>query len=276
VSELDAENNKRLLDTSRLLINIAADASIPELPKSPSRLRRAVGFASLAAFSFLASYFLPFGQFAYAMSSPPPTDEQTLGLYKPTDDASREVEDYINTHPLTLQLRADPAFTESRPHLKIPKVMRERNLTAGTLTGPNKILVPPFFWAEEGGKSSVSIFYLGSDLSGHQGIVHGGMLATLLDEGLARCCFPCLPNGVGVTANLNIDYRKPVPACQYAVLRARTVKVEGRKAWVEGHIESLPKNGEEPVVMVEAKALFIEPAFAKVSSLNPSICSLSG
>jgi len=203
------------------------------------------------------------------MSMPPPTDEQTLELYKPMDEESREVEEYICTHPLVRQLRADSTFTESRPHLKIPKVMRERNLTAGTLLGPNKIVVPLFFWAEEGGKSIVSVFYLGSDLSGHQGIVHGGMLATLLDEGLARCCFPLLPNGVAVTANLNVDYRKPVPADQYVVLRARTTKVEGRKAWVEGHIESLPKNGEEAVVMVEAKALFIEPSFAKVSFALP-------
>jgi acyl-coenzyme A thioesterase PaaI-like protein len=231
-------------------------------------LCRFIGFASLAAFSFLVPFFvLPFGSFFYAMALQPPTDEESLKLYEPTDDEAQEVEDYINAHPLTLQLRADPAFTESRPHMKIPKVMRERSLTAGTLAGANKIVVPPYFWCEDGDKAAISIFYLGSDLSGHPGVVHGGLLATILDEGLARCCFPSLPNGIGVTANLNIDYRKPMPTSGYAVLRARVIKVEGRKAWVEGHIESLPKNGEEPVVMVEAKALFIEPLYVKVSFL---------
>jgi len=183
---------------------------------------------------------------------PPPTDEQTLELYKPTDEESERSRNIICTHPLVRQLRADSTFTESRPHLKIPKVIRERNLTAGTLLVQTKSLFHRFS-GREGGKSIVSVFYLGSDLSGHQGIVHGGMLATLLDEGLARWLLPTLPNGVAVTANLNVDYRKPVPADQYVVLRARTTKVEGRKAWVEGHIESLPKNGEEAVVMVEAK-----------------------
>lgn len=198
------------------------------------------------------------------MAQPIPTNEETLDLFNPPDEFSREVDNFIKTHPLAEELRQNPAFTESRPHLKIPEDLRARNLTGGTLAGPDKIVVPPYVWSEEGGKSMVSIFYLGSDVSGHPGIVHGGMLATLLDEGLARCCFPALPNGVGVTANLNIDYRRPAPANSYMVLRAETVKVEGRKAWVEGRIETLPEEGKEPEVLVEAKALFIEPKYAKV------------
>jgi acyl-coenzyme A thioesterase PaaI-like protein len=112
----------------------------------------------------------------------------------------------------------------------------------------------------------VSLMYLGSDVCGHPGIVHGGLLATILDEGLANCCFPALPNKVAVTANLNIDYRAPAMANNYVALRAETVKVEGRKAWVEGRIETLPLDGKDPVVLVEAKALFIEPKQAAVSA----------
>lgn len=202
------------------------------------------------------------------MAAPMPTDEDTLSTFIPPDAHSQEVDDYIRNHPLAVFLRENPAFTESRPHMKIPEYMRERNLTAGTLAGPNRIVVPPHAFCEEGGKSMISIFYLGSDVCGHPGIVHGGLLATLLDEGLARCCFPALPNKVGVTANLNIDYRRPAMADAYHVLKAETVKVEGRKAWVEGRIETLPKDGQEPVVLVEAKALFIEPRQAAVCSLS--------
>lgn len=75
-----------------------------------------------------------------------------------------------------------------------------------------------------------------------------------------------------MTANLNIDYRRPAPAGSFFVLRAVTVKVEGRKAWVEGRIETLPLAGGgggevdgEPVLVVEARALFIEPRHAAVS-----------
>lgn len=121
--------------------------------------------------------------------------------------------------------------------------------------------MPPLTFHTRDGSELVSLQHLGPALCGHPGIVHGGLLATLLDEGLARCCFPALPNKVGVTASLKIDYRKPCMANQYVVLRAETTKVEGRKAWVKGRLETLvdEDSGEEPMVLVEAEALFIEP-----------------
>ncbi|TAQ89007.1 hypothetical protein B7494_g2681 [Chlorociboria aeruginascens] len=169
----------------------------------------------------------------------PPSDEETLLMFTPEDDISREIEEFIQNHPLAVEMRLKPEFSESRPHLKIPQSQRNHNLTGGTLLGPGRVVVPPFTWSEKGGKSIVAISYLGTDLCGHVGIVHGGFLATMLDEGLARCCFAALPNKIGMTANLNINYRSPTPAGTFVVLRAKTVKVEGRKAWVEGHIETL-------------------------------------
>lgn len=106
--------------------------------------------------------------------------------------------------------------------------------------------------------------YLGTDLCGHVGIVHGGLLATLLDEGLARCGFAALPNKIGVTASLTINYKKPTPAGSFVVLKAETVKVEGRKVWVKGRIELLGETEEPGQVLVEAEGLFIEPKYAKV------------
>jgi 3'-phosphoadenosine 5'-phosphosulfate synthase len=194
----------------------------------------------------------------------PPTDAETLTMYTPDDDISREIEDFVNNHPLVQELRSKSQYSESRPHLKIPESQRSHNLTGGTLMGPGRVVVPPFTWTEQGGKSLVQIQYLGSDLCGHPGIVHGGLLATICDEGLARCCFGALPNKIGMTANLNINYRSPAPAGAFVVLRAETTKVEGRKAWVEGRLETLVGEGETPVVLVEASALFIEPRQAAV------------
>ncbi|PYH89108.1 Thioesterase/thiol ester dehydrase-isomerase, partial [Aspergillus ellipticus CBS 707.79] len=223
------------------------------------RLRRLIGFASFAllavSIGILSKLYVKLSPMMSSFS----TDEETLTAFVPEDDFSKEVDEFIRNHPLAVSLRETPAFTESRPHLKIPGELRVRTLTAGTLAGPEKIVAPPLVFCEDGGKSLVSIFYLGPRLCGHPGIVHGGLLATLLDEAMGRCCFPALPNQVGVTANLSLDYRRPAMAGNYAVLRAETVKVEGRKAWVEGRIETLPEDGKEPVVLVEAKALFIEP-----------------
>lgn len=204
------------------------------------------------------------------MASPMISNAESVTAFVPVDAHAAEVDEYLRTHPEAAKLRADPDFEESRPHLRYPEAIRARSLTAGTLAGPNKLVVPPIVFSHREGKSLASFMYLGSDICGHPGIIHGGMLATLLDEGLARCCFPALPNKVGVTANLNVDYRAPAMADSYVVLRAETTKVDGRKAWVEGRIETLPTDGKAPVVLVEAKALFIEPKQAAVSfpSLN--------
>jgi adenylylsulfate kinase len=156
--------------------------------------------------------------------------------------------------------------------MKIPPSWRRHNLTGGTLVGPGKMAIPPFCWTERGGKSYVQITHVGTDLCGHVGIIHGGFLATLLDEGLARCCFPALPYNVGMTAKLEVNYKAPATANQYLVLRATTVKVEGRKAWVEGHIETLPtEEGQQPTILATASALYISPRQASVRGLpSPS------
>ncbi|KAI5862665.1 Thioesterase/thiol ester dehydrase-isomerase [Durotheca rogersii] len=201
----------------------------------------------------------------------PPTDEETLAMFVPEHDQEREVEEFIDNHPLTRELRSRAEFSESRPHLKIPQPFRGYNLTGGTLMGPGRVVVPPVTFAERGGRSLVSISYIGDELCGHPGIVHGGFLATMLDEGLARCCFAALPHKVGLTANLSINYRAPAQAGSYVVLRAKTTKVEGRKAWVEGRIETLVGEGEQPVVLAEATALFVSPKQAAVSSDYPPL-----
>ncbi|KAJ5647439.1 Adenylyl-sulfate kinase [Penicillium lividum] len=169
---------------------------------------------------------------------------------------------FIRNHPTMKTLSNNPDFQETSLHTHISEDLQKNNLVTGALAGLKKVLLAPFIFKNQSEKSIVMFMYLGSGICGHPGIVHGGVLATLLDEGLARCCFPFLPNKVGVTANLNIDYRAPVMANSYVVLRARTTMVEGRKAWVEGRIETLDENGVG--LLVEASALFIEPRRAEM------------
>lgn len=138
--------------------------------------------------------------------------------------------------------------------------------------------------------SVVSVFHIGGDLCGHPGFVHGGLLSVLFDEVFARCVSTAFPSGLGMTANLNVDFRKPALPDRMYVLRAETTKVEGRKAWVEGKMICLPlalplshgvsrlvpdssmlsEESEGAVMVAEARALFVEPKFADVS-LCPSL-----
>ncbi|BFZ57611.1 hypothetical protein PYCC9005_004663 [Savitreella phatthalungensis] len=176
-----------------------------------------------------------------------------------------EIEQLINTHPTVQALRTRQDLHESRPHLRIHPSDKPHNLTAGTLAGPGKITVAPYVWGDREGKELYVVAHLGRDLCGHDGIVHGGLLATFLDEGLARCCFRALPNKIGVTANLTIDYRKPTRAHQLVLMTAHTTSVQGRKAYVEGKLQTMPRNAwEQQVTLVEATALFVEPRYAKM------------
>ncbi|KAM0446923.1 hypothetical protein ACHAPV_007845 [Trichoderma viride] len=196
------------------------------------------------------------------------TDAETSTLFVPDTDDIQRIEDTINNHPLIKELRSRPEFKESRPHLKMANGIRNQSLTAGVLQGSGKMVVPPIAFIEDGGKSIVSISYIGDQVCGHPGLVHGGFLATMLDEGMARGCFGALPHNIAVTANLEVNYRKPTPANSFLVLRGTTTKVEGRKAWSVGSIETLPEPGEKPTVLVEAKGLFISPKYA---ALMPAI-----
>lgn len=232
-------------------------------PNPPRRVRRFLTTSALTFLFFAAGFAMAAAPAAEALNgfSKPPSDADTLTMFQPTTPTEHEVNTYLTTHPLAQRLRAEGTTSESRPHLKIPPAMSAHNLTAGALMGAEKLEVPPlnFNSRDKELPDLVQLMYFGRALCGHPGIVHGGVLATMLDEGLARTCFAALPNKVGVTANLKIDYRVPCPADRYVVLKAYTTKVEGRKAWVKGWIELLGDEDGEGVKLVEAEALFIEP-----------------
>lgn len=198
----------------------------------------------------------------------PVSSADTLKMFVPNDADEREKDDFINSMPLVAELRADPNLIESRPHLRLPTAWREQNLTAGTLMGPGKVTVPPYTWTRKDGMQFVQISHVGSDMCGHIGIIHGGFLATMLDEGMGRCCFPVLPHNIGMTGRLEVSYKAPAMANQYLVLRAHVTKVEGRKCWVEAHIETVPsKAGEEPKILATGTSLYISPRHAAVRAM---------
>jgi acyl-coenzyme A thioesterase PaaI-like protein len=99
---------------------------------------------------------------------------------------------------------------------------------------------------------------LGPGVNGFKDVAHGGLLCALLDEALSYCVeFARQARSRGrsylYTANLNIDFRRPVVTPGVAVVKCWMTKVEGRKYWLEGQIEDGQEN-----VCVQAKGLWIE------------------
>lgn len=88
----------------------------------------------------------------------------------------------------------------------------------------------------------------------YPGKVHGGLLATILDEAFAEICAPA------VTANLNVTYSNPTPPGSLVLVEAQLVKVEGRKLWLQGSIKSLEDDKRKVrTVLVKADGLFTLP-----------------
>ncbi|KAJ5959432.1 Thioesterase superfamily [Penicillium vulpinum] len=204
------------------------------------------------------------------------------------------LETLVSQIPLVQTLReTHSTYKETRPHLAIPPPIRQHHFVGGSLDGPGKLAFAPYMWLSTGktgaqsesndrASNVVSVFHIGQDLCGHPGFVHGGLLSVLFDEVFARCVSAAFPSGLGMTANLNVNYRKPALPDRMYVLRTKTVKVEGRKAWVEGKMTYLPlalplstdshgvvsdatllqEDSEGAVMVAEATALFIEPKFA--------------
>jgi len=135
------------------------------------------------------------------------------------------------------------------------------HLTRASLRGPGKLSSPFIFIKttpnnnlDKPDRELVAFIHLGSRLCGHPGFAHGGLLATILDEALALTACDFSRGETAVTANLNVDYRKPVKVEQVVVIRGSRLKKEGRKTWVKARIETI--KGE---LLVEATGLFIEP-----------------
>lgn len=109
-----------------------------------------------------------------------------------------------------------------------------------------------------------TFFHLGNELTGHAGIVHGGMLATLLDELTCRLAFLNFKSRLGVTALLKINYRQPCYANSHIMVKCEVVNKKGRKCLVRGTIYKFNPDSdgtiEDPLnLLTECECLVVEP-----------------
>jgi acyl-coenzyme A thioesterase PaaI-like protein len=100
----------------------------------------------------------------------------------------------------------------------------------------------------------VAFVTFGDRLNGHKGIVHGGILSLVVDD-LCGFAFEAIDVPHAVTANLNLDYRAPVPANTTMKIAIQLDKREGRKLYWTVQMTSL----DGAVLYVEATSLYIIP-----------------
>ncbi|KAK2068973.1 hypothetical protein P8C59_003583 [Phyllachora maydis] len=113
------------------------------------------------------------------------------------------------------------------------------------------------------------IVTLGSGLSGHVDICHGGITTTILDEmmGLlvvANLRRQAIPGPAYMTAYLNTTFLRPVAANRTYVVVARIAKLEGRKLFITDTLEDgdgmLLAKGEGMFVRLKEKIFVLDCA----------------
>jgi uncharacterized protein (TIGR00369 family) len=100
-------------------------------------------------------------------------------------------------------------------------------------------------------KSVVCLATVPDTFEGHPGYLHGGIIATLLDETMSKAV-----RARGLTAmtrHLEIDYKRPVPSRTPIRMEGHVVRSEGRKHWVEARI----LDGDASM-LASGKGLFVE------------------
>ena len=182
--------------------------------------------------------------------------------------------DHFSTIPLAQPTLQDPAFVPFPSSRAVTHGGRGHTLTGRTWNSPDTITELLSFRrvgrreeeeeAKEGEVEVRRFYSFGDDLNAHPGLLHGGVIATILDSSLGQaveCAFPSAGDGGEVqggmyTVQLNVSYKKPVRTPGTVVVRAwvRGAGGEkaGRKVWAEGVVE-----GDGWVVHARGEGLWV-------------------
>ena len=96
----------------------------------------------------------------------------------------------------------------------------------------------------------ISRFRLGKRYTGPPGHCHGGIIATILDEAMGKV--NKLRQVVAVTAEITVNYLKPVPLNKSLRVESREVEVKGRQ-----HINTAEILNQKGEVLARSRGLFI-------------------
>ena len=209
-------------------------------PPPPSRRFRVIpwAFGTLVAvasgiygFVYMTTVGLSYGP----MPSPPgsPEDHEELQILAQEYDALPLVQELRNETRFDLSTNtrvsswkewvAYKAFSD--PTSPIASAERRANmLSTGPLRGSQGLAAQSVFWNEHE-KTAVVFINFGEAMCGWPGIVHGGAIATVMDETLGRVAGRCAKKSI-VTASLKVDYLDKVEPGQWYVLFAQLTDLE--------------------------------------------------
>jgi uncharacterized protein (TIGR00369 family) len=128
------------------------------------------------------------------------------------------------------------------------------------------------FELDEVSRRTVGRFRIPAQYQGAKGILHGGIVATLLDEAMGK-----LNHGKGMpamTAELRVTYRRPVPVGEEIIVEAHHQRRDGRNLFHAAEIRNLAgevlARGEGRFVQIDPERIRKTAAVGKSAELIPA------
>lgn len=117
-----------------------------------------------------------------------------------------------------------------------------------------------FLLAEDG--TVVCLPTVSATFEGPPSYLHGGIIATLLDEAMSKAV---RARGLAaMTRQMEIEYLRPIPSGASLRIEGRVVRSEGRKHWTEARIVNA-----KAVTLASGKGLFVEVRASRLTGARP-------
>ncbi|CAE8583049.1 unnamed protein product [Polarella glacialis] len=147
--------------------------------------------------------------------------------------------------------RIDPTQTLLQEHPQYASRLEQEHFTYGTLV--NCLKLDPFYDDEQ--RVLWTVVSFGSGLENVHGTLHGGAISTVFD---ATFSVLCAAAGVhGTTANLSVDFRRPVRIPSDLLVKCSITDIQNRKVFMEAELLASQDSDDISLLIAESKSLFI-------------------
>ncbi|HDS09441.1 MAG TPA: PaaI family thioesterase [Firmicutes bacterium] len=103
-------------------------------------------------------------------------------------------------------------------------------------------------------KSAFAEVSLPDAYEGYEGIIHGGIISTLLDEAMSKTIH--FHDLAALTAELTVRFKNPLPAGEMFKVRAQVKEIKGRLIFTEASL--ILKETNQIIATADAKFLLIK------------------
>jgi uncharacterized protein (TIGR00369 family) len=118
------------------------------------------------------------------------------------------------------------------------------------------------FEQDDEAKHIRGVFALGAEYEGGPGFIHGGIIATVLDEAMGKVSR--FRQVRAVTAELNVEYLRPVPVDRMLRVEGFELEAKGRSLMIQGEIWDAATN----YLLARAKGRFVTLLESDVRNLE--------